>query len=432
MSEIVDILAREVLDSRGNPTIEVEITLGDGSHGRAMVPSGASTGEREAHELRDGDPERFLGKGVLRAVENVHERIAPALIGLDAHNQPAIDRALVELDGTPNKADLGANAILAVSLATARAAADSVGQPLFRYLGGALARTMPVPLMNLINGGAHADNLLDVQEFMIVPHGFDSFAVALRAGAEVFHALKKRLKKDGHVTSVGDEGGFAPNLETNERALQYLVDAISDAGYEPGSQIALALDVAASELWNKERQVYTLEGEGVTLDAAGMVEWYAGLCARYPLASIEDALAENDWDGWKLLTQRLGSQVQLVGDDLFCTNPAIIERGIEAGVSNAVLIKVNQIGTLTETFDAIRAAHRVGWRTIVSHRSGETEDSTIADIAVAAGCGQIKTGSLSRSERIAKYNQLLRIEELLGEGAEYPGASAFISQGFRK
>lgn len=425
MSEIVDIQAREVLDSRGNPTIEVDVALANGAFGRAIVPSGASTGEHEACELRDGDPERFGGKGVLRAVENVHERIAPTLAGMDALDQTAIDQAMIELDGTSNKADLGANAILGVSLACARAAAESVGLPLYRYLGGVAARVLPVPQMNVINGGAHADNRVDVQEFMLVPHGFDTFGDALRAGAEIFAALKKRLKSDGHFTGVGDEGGFAPNLDTNELALQYLVNAIGDAGYEPGTQVGLALDVAATELYDASTGIYTLAGENRTLSSDDMVDLYAAWTERYPIVSIEDGLSEDDWDGWAALTAALGTRIQLVGDDLFCTSPRRIERGIATGCSNAVLIKVNQIGTLTETLDAIALAHRAGWRTVVSHRSGETEDTTIADIAVAANSGQIKTGSLSRSERIAKYNQLLRIEEQLGEGGVYLGGSAF-------
>jgi enolase len=422
MSSIVDVHAREILDSRGNPTVEVEVTTEAGNVGRAAVPSGASTGEFEAHELRDGDARRFGGKGVLRAIANVNERLTEVVIGLDATDQAQLDAALVAADGTGNKSALGANSLLGVSLATARAAAQDVGLPLFRYLGGTLTCTLPVPLMNVINGGAHADNNLDFQESMIVPHGFDSFPEALRAGVETFHALKKILKDAGKSTSVGDEGGFAPDLANNSEGLELLVRAIEAAGYRPGEQISLALDVAASEFYDKGRRLYTLHGEGGRqLDATELVDLYTQLAARHPLISIEDGMAEDDWEGWKLLTEQLGKKVQLVGDDLFVTNPQRLRRGIELGVANALLVKVNQIGTLTETQIAMRTAHRAGYRCIVSHRSGETGDDFIADLAVSSEAGQIKTGSASRSDRTEKYNQLLRIGELLGPAARYAG-----------
>ncbi len=422
MSSIVDVHAREILDSRGNPTIEVEVTTEAGNVGRAAVPSGASTGEFEAHELRDGDPRRFGGKGVQRAVANVIERLTEVVMGLDATDQAQIDAALVAADGTGNKSSLGANALLGVSLASARAAAQDVGLPLFRYLGGTLACTLPVPLMNVINGGAHADNNLDFQESMIVPHGFDSFPEALRAGVETFHALKKILKDGKKSTGVGDEGGFAPDLGSNAEGLELLVRAIEAAGYRPGEQISLALDVAASEFYDKGRRLYTLSGEGGRqLDATELVDLYASLVERHPLVSIEDGMAEDDWEGWKLLTERLGKRCQLVGDDLFVTNQERLKKGIEQGVANALLVKVNQIGTLTETQIAMRTAHRAGYRCIVSHRSGETGDDFIADLAVASESGQIKTGSASRSDRTEKYNQLLRIGELLGPAARYAG-----------
>jgi enolase len=416
--------AREILDSRGNPTLEVDCELVDGSLGRAAVPSGASTGEHEAVELRDGDPKRYRGLGVRKAVANVVETIAPRLVGLEATDQVRIDETLIQLDGTPNKGRLGANALLGVSLAVARAAATGLAVPLYRYIGGSNARTLPVPMMNVVNGGRHADNNLDLQEFMIVPHGATSFREALRWGAEVFHALAAVLRKRSLNTAVGDEGGFAPNLPTNEEALRVLVEAIGAAGYTPGDQISLALDVAASELF--KGGVYTLAGEGGRkLKASEMVDYYAGMCDRYPIVSIEDALAENDWEGWILLTRKLGKRFQLVGDDLFVTSVERLRRGIEAGAANSILIKVNQIGTLTETLAAMELAHRSGYTTVVSHRSGETEDVTIADLAVATNAGQIKTGSLSRTDRVAKYNQLLRIEEHLGDSARYAGRSAF-------
>ena len=420
MTTIVEVRAREVLDSRGNPTVEAEVELESGAVGRAIVPSGASTGKFEALELRDGGP-RYLGKGVLRAVAHIKDRIAPEIVGLDALDQAAVDRAMLALDGTPNKAGLGANAILAVSLATARAAAEALGLPLWRYLGGVQGAVLPVPLMNVINGGAHADNGLDVQEFMLVPLGFSRFSEALRAGVEVFHHLKKVLKERGYATNVGDEGGFAPALEKNEEALELLLKAIERAGYRPGKEVALALDAAASEFYEGGR--YRFEGQERSPEE--LVEVYEGWVERYPIVSLEDGLAEEDWAGWKLLTERLGGRIQLVGDDLFVTNPARLERGIQEGVANAILIKPNQIGTLSETLETIRLAHRAGYRAVISHRSGETEDPFIADLAVAVNAGQIKTGSASRSERIAKYNQLLRIEEALGEGAVFLGRNAF-------
>jgi enolase len=422
MAVIELVLAREVLDSRGNPTLECEVGLEDGSIGRAVVPSGASTGKFEAVELRDGG-QRYGGKGVLGAVRNVNEIIAPALLDEDGYDQRAIDRILLDLDGTENKAKLGANAMLGVSMALARAAADSLGLSLFRYLGGAPARVVPVPMMNVLNGGVHADNDVDFQEFMIAPVGAPSFAEALRMGAEVYHSLKSVLNERSLATAVGDEGGFAPDLPGNEAALELLVAAIERAGYEPGPEVALAMDPAATELWRDGR--YELAGEGRTLDSAGMVELFRGLCDRYPIVSIEDGLAEEDWDGWLALTRALGDRVQLVGDDLFVTNVDRIQRGLELGVANSVLLKVNQIGTLSETFDAADLAHRNGWTTMISHRSGETEDTTIADLVVALGSGQIKSGAPCRSERVAKYNQLLRIEEELGDSARYPGRLAF-------
>jgi enolase 1/2/3 len=424
MLSITHVHAREIIDSRGNPTLEVDCELAGGGFGRAAVPSGASTGEHEAVELRDGDKSRFGGKGVLKAVRNVNDTIAPKLLGLEATEQVAIDTLLIELDGTPNKSKLGANAILGASLAVAKAAASELELPLYRYIGGPSARVLPVPLMNVLNGGKHADNTVDLQEFMIAPVGAPTFGEGLRWATEVFHALAGVLKKQGFSTSVGDEGGFAPNLKSNEDALKVIVEAIQKAGYTPGEQIALALDPASSEFMSGG--TYTLAGEGGRrLDSAGMVAYYADLCDRYPIVSIEDGLAEDDWDGWLLMTKVLGDRIQIVGDDLFVTNVRRLARGIEAGIANSILIKVNQIGTLTETLAAIDMAHRAGYTSVVSHRSGETEDVTIADLAVATNAGQIKTGSLSRTDRIAKYNQLLRIEEALGTTASYPGASAF-------
>jgi enolase len=425
MSAIVDVYAREVLDSRGNPTVEVEVYTEDGGFGRALVPSGASTGEYEAVELRDGDKSRYLGKGVLKAVENVNEIIAPAIIGFEVTDQIGIDKTLIELDGTENKSKLGANAILGVSLAVARAAADELDMPLYQYLGGFNAKTLPVPMMNILNGGAHADNNVDIQEFMIMPVGAKSFREALRMGAEIFHSLKAVLKAKGYNTAVGDEGGFAPNLKSNEEALQTIIEAIEKAGYKPGEEVMLAMDVASSELYNKEDGKYHLEGEGVVKTSEEMVAWYEELVSKYPIISIEDGLDENDWEGHKLLTERLGKKVQLVGDDLFVTNTKKLAEGIEKGVGNSILIKVNQIGTLTETFDAIEMAKRAGYTAVVSHRSGETEDSKIADIAVATNAGQIKTGAPSRTDRVAKYNQLLRIEDQLGDTAIYNGIKSF-------
>jgi len=423
MTRIVDVYAREVLDSRGNPTVEVEVVLESGDVGRAIVPSGASTGAYEAVELRDGDKERFLGKGVLKAVQHVNEIIAPELEGWDATDQVGIDKHLIELDGTPNKGKLGANAILGVSMAVARAAAEALGVPLYNYLGGFNAKTLPVPMMNILNGGKHADNNVDIQEFMIMPVGAPSFREGLRMGAEIFHNLKAVLKVKGLATSVGDEGGFAPNLSSNEEALQTIVAAIERAGYKPGEDVLLALDVAATELYKDGK--YHLEGEGVTRSSEEMIAFYEELVSKYPVVSIEDGLSEDDWDGWKLLTERLGGKVQLVGDDLFVTNTERLSQGIEKGVGNSILIKVNQIGTLTETFDAIEMAKRAGYTAVISHRSGESEDTTIADIAVATGAGQIKTGAPSRTDRVAKYNQLLRIEDELAETAQYPGKTAF-------
>ena len=409
--QIEQIHAREILDSRGNPTLEVEVTLDNGALGRFAVPSGASTGEHEALELRDKEPTRYLGKGVRRAVENVFTKIAPALIGASALDQRAIDQVMLDLDGTNNKSELGANAMLGVSIATAKAAANALELPLWRYLGGVNAHRLPLPMMNIINGGAHADNNVDFQEFMIIPVGADSFKEALRMGAEIFHSLKKVLKGRGLNTAVGDEGGFAPNLARNDEALAVISEAITQAGYTPGEQVGLALDVASSEFYRDG--TYQLSGEGRELSSAQLVEFYAELCERYPILSIEDGMAEDDWEGWAMLTERLGDRVQLVGDDLFVTNPTRLSRGIESNTANSILIKVNQIGTLTETLDCIEMAHRAGYTTVISHRSGETEDTTIADLAVAVNAGQIKTGSASRSDRVAKYNQLLRIEEAL-------------------
>jgi len=425
MPFITDIIAREVLDSRGNPTVEVEVYTDSGAFGRALVPSGASTGEYEAVELRDGDKNRYLGKGVLTAVKNVNEIIAPELEGFSVLDQVALDQALIELDGTENKGKLGANAILGVSMAVAHAAADYLGLDLYQYLGGFNAKQLPVPMMNILNGGAHADNNVDIQEFMVMPVGASSFREALRMGAEIFHSLKAVLKEKGLNTAVGDEGGFAPNLKSNEEALQTIMEAIEKAGYKPGEDIMLAMDVASSELFNKEDRKYHLAGEGVVKTSEEMVAWYEELVNKYPIISIEDGLDENDWDGHKLLTERIGKKVQLVGDDLFVTNTKKLAQGIEQGVGNSILIKVNQIGTLTETFDAIEMAKRAGYTAVISHRSGETEDSTIADIAVATNAGQIKTGAPSRTDRVAKYNQLLRIEDRLGETAQYLGRKAF-------
>ncbi len=425
MAFIEDVIAREVLDSRGNPTVEVEVYLEDGTMGRAIVPSGASTGVHEAVELRDGDKYRYLGKGTLKAVENVNDIIADEVIGWDVFDQTGLDNFLIELDGTPNKGKLGANAILGVSMAAARAAAESLGLPLFQYLGGINGKVLPTPMMNILNGGSHADNTVDIQEFMIMPVGAPAFREALRMGAEVFHNLKKVLKDKGLNTAVGDEGGFAPNLSTNEEAIQAIIEAIEKAGYRPGDDVKIALDVAASEFFDTEKNIYNLTGEGVSRTAEEMVSYYEMLCDKYPVISIEDGLAEDDWEGWKLLTERLGGRVQLVGDDLFVTNTARLEEGIKRGVANSILIKVNQIGTLTETFDAIEMAKKAGYTAVVSHRSGETEDTTIADIVVGLNAGQIKTGSLSRTDRIAKYNQLLRLEELLGGSAQYAGRNAF-------
>ncbi|MFO0760191.1 MAG: phosphopyruvate hydratase [Byssovorax sp.] len=422
MSEIQSILAREILDSRGNPTVEVEVSTLSGV-GRAAVPSGASTGEHEAVELRDGDKKRYVGKGVLEAVRNVENILGPAIIGMDALDQAGIDRVLIDADGTANKGKLGANAVLGVSMAVARAAAEVVELPLWRYLGGASARVLPTPMMNILNGGVHADNGLEVQEFMVIPYGFDSFAEALRAGVEVFHALKALLKKDKLTTAVGDEGGFAPRLASNESAIQHLLEAIEKAGYRPGENMGLALDAALSEFYDAETERYTYDGHPRTREE--IVATYEELVRKYPLMSIEDGCAENDAAGWKMLTDRLGKKIQLVGDDLFVTSPARLEKGMDDGLANAILIKLNQIGTVTETLDCIRKASEGGYRAIISHRSGETEDTFIADLAVATNAGQIKTGSASRSDRVAKYNQLLRIGYALGDGAIYAGSSPF-------
>lgn len=426
MPFIRDVYAREVLDSRGNPTVEVEVYTESDAFGRAIVPSGASTGEHEAVELRDGDKNRYLGKGVLKAVENVNEIIAPEIIGMSVLDQVAIDKLMIKLDGTENKGKLGANAILGVSMAVARAASDLVGLPLYNYLGGFNAKELPTPMMNILNGGSHADNNVDFQEFMIMPVGAEKFSEALRMGAEVFHNLKKVLHKMGLNTAVGDEGGFAPNLKSNEEAIQVIMEAIKNAGYVPGKDVYIAMDVASSEFYNPETKKYVLAGEGgKELTAEEMVEFYAKLVEKYPIISIEDGLDENDWDGWKHLTKKLGQKVQLVGDDLFVTNTKRLAKGIANGVANSILIKVNQIGTLTETFEAIEMAKKAGYTAVVSHRSGETEDTTIADIAVALNAGQIKTGSMSRTDRIAKYNQLLRIEDELQDAAVYNGIKSF-------
>ena len=422
MTAIVDLNARQILDSRGNPTVEVDVTLETGAMGRAAVPSGASTGAHEAVELRDGDKARFLGKGVLKAVESANGEIFEAIAGLDAEDQVKIDKLMIGLDGTPNKARLGANAILGVSLAVAKAAAAQAGLPLYRYVGGTQARILPVPMMNIINGGAHADNPIDFQEFMVMPLAAPSGSEAIRWGAEIFHALKAQLKAAGHNTNVGDEGGFAPNLKSADEALAFIMKAIEKAGFKPGSDVALALDSASTEFFKDGK--YRLEGEGKVLDPDGMVTFYEKLTSAYPIVSIEDGMAEDDWEGWKALTDRIGNRVQLVGDDLFVTNPKRLADGIKKGVANAILIKVNQIGTLTETLEAVEMAHKAGYRAVMSHRSGETEDATIADLAVATNCGQIKTGSLSRSDRIAKYNQLIRIEQGLGMAAGYGGRAA--------
>lgn len=426
MSEIVDVYAREILDSRGNPTLEVEVFLESGAFGRAAVPSGASTGEREALELRDGDKGRYLGKGVLQAVANVNEIIADELIGMEADDQLGIDMKMLEIDGTEYKSKLGANAILGVSLAVAKAAAEEAGLPLYKYVGGANARELPLPMMNIINGGAHADNNVDIQEFMIMPAGASCFAEALRMGAEVFHALKSVLKGKGYNTAVGDEGGFAPDLKSNEEALSVIMEAIVKAGYKPGEDILLALDVASSELFDKEKGVYTLENEAQKVKTREeMVAFYEDLVNKYPIISIEDGMAENDWEGWKLMTDRLGKRIQIVGDDLFVTNPKILKEGIQKGIANSILIKLNQIGTLSETLEAIEMAKRAGYTTVISHRSGETEDTTLADLAVAVNAGQIKTGSLCRTDRVAKYNQLLRIEDELDAVALFRGHEVF-------
>ena len=425
MSVIELVYSREVLDSRGNPTVEVEVALESGAVGRAIVPSGASTGAFEAVELRDGDKGRYIGKGVEKAVANVNEIIAPELEGMDAFDQPAVDALMIELDGTHNKGKLGANAILGVSMAVARAAAEELGLPLFQYIGGVNAKQLPVPMMNILNGGEHADNSVDVQEFMILPVGAKSFREGLRMGAEVFHSLKKVLSERGLACGVGDEGGFAPNLGSNREALELIVEAIEKAGYKPGDDVRLGLDVAATEMYDKETKLYDLKHEGKKLTAEQMVDLYEEWVNNFPIVTIEDGLDEEDWDGWKVLTERLGKKVQLVGDDLFVTNTERLERGIEAGVANSILIKVNQIGTITETLDAIEMAKRAGYTAVISHRSGETEDTTIADLAVAVNAGQIKTGAPSRTDRVAKYNQLLRIEEMVGEQARYCGMNSF-------
>lgn len=425
MSVIESVYAREVLDSRGNPTVEVEVVLESGAEGRAIVPSGASTGAFEAVELRDGDKGRYLGKGVQNAVDNVNNIIAEELEGMESTDQPGIDALLIELDGTHNKGKLGANAILGVSMAVARASAEELGLPLFQYIGGVNAKQLPVPMMNILNGGEHADNSVDVQEFMILPVGAPSFKEGLRMGAEVFHSLKKVLSERGLACGVGDEGGFAPNLGSNREALELIVEAISKAGYEPGKDVMLGLDVAATEMYDKETKLYDLKHEGKKLTAEQMVDLYEDWANNFPIITIEDGLDEEDWDGWKILTDRLGKKLQLVGDDLFVTNTERLERGIEAGVANSILIKVNQIGTITETLDAIEMAKRAGYTAVISHRSGETEDTTIADLAVAVNAGQIKTGAPSRTDRVAKYNQLLRIEEMVGEQARYCGLKSF-------
>ncbi len=422
---IEDIHAREVLDSRGNPTVEVEVALSDGSLGRAIVPSGASTGVHEALELRDQDKDRYNGKGTLKAVENIEEIIAEKLIGIGPFDQVLIDNFMIDLDGTENKKNLGANAMLGVSMAVASAAAASLKMPLFQYLGGVNAKVLPTPMMKILNGGSHAGNTVDIQEFMIMPVGADSVREAIRMGAEIFAALKKVLKDKNMITTVGDEGGFAPNLKTNEDAIKVILEATEKAGYKAGEDIKIAIDAASSEFYDNDKKVYILEGEGKTMTSSEMVDYYAELCEKYPIISIEDGLAEDDWEGWKELTEKLGSKVQLVGDDLFVTNTKRLKQGIEKGIANSILIKVNQIGTLTETLDAIEMAKKAGYTAVISHRSGETEDTTIADLAVATNAGQIKTGSLSRTDRIAKYNQLIRIEELIGPAAEYLGGDAF-------
>ena len=421
MSAIVDIRAREILDSRGNPTVEADVVLQSGAFGRAAVPSGASTGVHEAVELRDGDKSRMMGKGVLKAVDNVNNEIYDALAGLEAEDQIEIDNTMIELDGTENKGRMGANAILAVSMAVAKAQAEESGLPLYRYLGGTMARTLPVPMMNIVNGGQHADNPIDIQEFMIMPVSASSIKEAIRMGAEIFHTLKKNLKAAGHNTNVGDEGGFAPNLQSAEEALSFIVKSINDAGYKAGEDVVLAIDAASSEFY--ENGKYEMKGEGKSYTNAQMVEFYKDLCSRVPIFSIEDGMAEDDWEGWKMLTEAIGDKVQLVGDDLFVTNPKRLAMGLEKGVANSILVKVNQIGSLTETMKAVDMAHRAGYTAVLSHRSGETEDTTIADIAVATNCGQIKTGSMSRTDRMAKYNQLIRIEEELGDMAVYAGKS---------
>jgi enolase len=428
MTTIVEVHAREILDSRGNPTVEVDVKLNSGVVGRAAVPSGASTGEHEANEMRDGDKKRYIGKGVLKAVKNVNTVIAKEIVGHDVRQQTAIDKTLLELDGTPNKSKLGANAILGVSLAACKAAATASNLPLFQYLGGVSARTLPVPMMNILNGGAHADNNVDLQEFMVMPAGASTFAEALRMGAEIFHSLKSVLKKKGLNTSVGDEGGFAPDLKSNEEALQVIMQAIEGAGYKPGEDVFIALDPASSEFYDKMKKKYDLESEKRLLSSEEMAEYYVSLAKKYPIVSIEDGMAEDDWYGWKFLTDKLGEKLQLVGDDLFVTNTKRLQEGISKGIGNSILVKVNQIGTLTETLAAIDMAHRAGYTAVISHRSGETEDTTIADIAVATNAGQIKTGSASRTDRICKYNQLLRIEEMLGDTAVYPGRAVVKSK----
>ncbi|NLD17633.1 MAG: phosphopyruvate hydratase [Tissierellia bacterium] len=425
MSSIIQIYGREVLDSRGNPTVEVEVLTEDGGFGRAIVPSGASTGAHEAVELRDGDKSRFLGKGVEKAVDNVNDIIAPEIIGFEVTEQVAIDMTMIELDGTPNKGNLGANAILGVSMAVARAAADELDLPVYTYLGGVNAKTLPVPMMNILNGGEHADNNVDIQEFMVMPIGAPSFKEGFRVCAEIFHNLKAVLQEKGLNTSVGDEGGFAPNLSSNEEALATIVEAIKKAGYEPGKEVRIALDVAATELYDEETKIYSIPGEGRTLTSEEMVDWYAELVEKYPIISIEDGLAEDDWDGWKLMTEKLGDKIQIVGDDLFVTNTERLTEGIQRGIANSILIKLNQIGTITETLDAIELAKTHGYTAVISHRSGETEDTTIADLAVATNAGQIKTGAPSRTDRVAKYNQLLRIEDELYGTSKYSGIKTF-------